>query len=90
MNYSFLEVLTNEYTDSRMNFLEGCGTMSKEWSQFHDKYIEPQKQQGILSPEIEDDVLGLLSAQQRKAFKDGFKSCMQMLSELTPKQAVKL
>lgn len=89
MKFSFLEVLTNEYTQNQMNFLKDYAKMPEGYDEFYDKYVKPEIQQGNLSPEIEDDVLGLLSAQQRKAFQDGFKACMQMLSELIPKQAVK-
>lgn len=89
MNFSFLEVLTGEYTDCQMDFLENCKT--DESDEFYDKYIQPLfSQDKKAAGALETDFHSAIGAQREKSFKDGFKACMQILLECASNKAVEL
>lgn len=89
MEFSFLELLEEEYAQCEMKFLDNQGQETMEAEEFYNKYIEPTiKSDHRLGFVFEDDFNTVLSEQKKQSFKDGFRACIQMMAECMAGKAV--
>lgn len=90
MNFSFLDVLADEYVEGALPFAEYSGKDSEENQEFCAKYIAPllEKDKNF-GEEVEGDYEAAVCTEKYQSFQDGFKACIQMLLECASDKAVK-
>lgn len=90
MEFSFLELLAEQYANEKLPFTEYNKAESEENKEFYAKYITPTLEKDkSLGVKFEGDYIAVLCVEKFQSFQDGFKACIQMLLECAADKAVK-